>query len=134
MKTNIILLFFPFLLITPKFINKQNQICTKNYQIMETDTMPKFSGGYDSLLFYLESNLIYPSVYKDASIQGKIVCRFIVKNDGSIVDVKIISGLDKALDDAVVELITSMPKWLPGRRKGKAVNVEYYLPVTCKMK
>lgn len=96
--------------------------------------MPKFSGGYDSLLFYLESNLIYPSVYKDASIQGKIVCRFIVKNDGSIVDVKIISGLDKALDDAVVELITSMPKWLPGRRKGKAVNVEYYLPVTCKMK
>lgn len=134
MKTNIILLLFPFLLITPNFIDKQDQTCTKIYQVMETDTMPKFIGGYDSLLFYLESNLIYPSVYNDASIQGKIVCRFIVKNDGSITNIKIISGLDKALDDAVTELIASMPKWLPGRRKGKAVNVEYYLPVSCRMK
>ncbi len=101
---------------------------------METDTMPMFIGGYDSLLVYLETNLIYPSIYSDAGIQGRVVCRFIVKNDGSISNVKVISGLDKALDDTVAELVASMPKWLPGKRKGKAVNVEYYLPVICRIR
>lgn len=106
----------------------------KIYQVMQTDHMPTFDGGYDSLLVYLATNLIYPAIYSDANIQGKIICRFIVAEDGAILDVRIIQGLDKFLDEEVIRVVRSMPKWQPGRRKGKAVNVEYFLPVLLRIK
>lgn len=106
---------------------------SKVYQIMETDTMPIFKGGYDALLAYLNTKLIYPEIYSDASIQGTIICKFAVTEDGSISNIKILQGIDNSLDSKVAEIVSSMPKWLPGKRNGRAVKVEYFLPIICRI-
>ncbi len=121
----------------PVFSQKVDDSCfSRNqvYQIMETDTMPIFKGGYGALLAYIDTNFVYPAIYNETSIQGKIICKFIVSEDGSISNVKILQGLDKYMDDEVLKIISCMPKWLPGKRKDKAVKVEYFLPVVCRIK
>jgi protein TonB len=106
----------------------------KLYQVMETDTMPIYKGGYMALLSYINNTLIYPQIYNEASIQGRVICQLIIEKDGTISSVKVIRGIDKYLDEEVVRVVKSMPKWLPGKRRGDAVRVEYYLPVICRIR
>lgn len=101
---------------------------------METDTMPIYKGGYMALLSYINNTLIYPQIYNEASIQGRVICQLIIEKDGTISSVKVIRGIDKYLDEEVVRVVKSMPKWLPGKRRGDAVRVEYYLPVICRIR
>lgn len=107
---------------------------SKVLQIMETDTMPTFKGGYDALLAYIDTNLVYPDIYNEASIQGRIICKFIVMEDGSISNLKILQGIDNYIDNEVAKVISSMPKWLSGKKNGKPVKVEYFLPIICRIK
>lgn len=137
MKIYIISVSFLLLSALPIFSQKVDDSCfsqNKVYQIMETDTMPIFKGGYNALLAYIDANFVYPAIYNETSIQGKIICKFIVSEDGSISNVKILQGLDKYMDDEVLKIISCMPKWLPGKRKDKTVKVEYFLPVVCRIK
>ncbi|WP_321333074.1 energy transducer TonB [uncultured Bacteroides sp.] len=111
-----------------------DSINRKIYQVMETDSMPVFKGGYDSLLVYVKDHFVFPEIYAETSIQGRVICRFVITEDGAIVDVKVIQSLDSLMDEEIVRVIRSMPKWIPGKRKGKAVKVEYYLPIVCRLK
>ena len=58
---------------------------------------------------------------------------FVVNKDGSIVDVHILKGVDASLDNEAVRVVKSMPKWSPGRQRGKAVRVKYVLPVVFRL-
>ena len=104
------------------------------YQVMETNPSPSYNGGYYCLLNYIDSVFKYPDIYDDASIQGKVICEFIVTKEGDIKDIKVIQGLDAPLDNEIIRILKLMPKWISGKIKGKAVNVEYFLPVYCRVK
>ncbi len=62
-------------------------------------------------------------------IQGKVFIQFVIERDGSITDVKVARGVDASLDKEAVRVVQSMPKWKPGKQRGKPVRVAYTLPI-----
>lgn len=94
------------------------------------EKMPEFpNGGMPGLMKYLSDNIRYPEAAKVAGIQGRVTVVFVVDKDGSITNVKTLRGVDAELDKEAIRVISSMPKWIPGMQKGKAVKVRYTVPV-----
>jgi protein TonB len=82
-----------------------------------------------ALMAYLSKNIKYPSVAQDNGIQGRVLVSFVVNKDGSIVDPEVIKSVDAALDKEAMRVIKAMPKWNPGKQRGKPVRVKYTVPV-----
>ena len=98
------------------------------------ETMPESPGGQQALFKYLSENVKYPVIAQENGIQGRVICQFVVNKDGSIVDVEVVrSGGDASLDKEAVRVIKSMPKWKPGKQRGKAVRVKYTVPVNFRL-
>lgn len=70
---------------------------------------------------------------QEANVQGRVTMQFVVNKDGSIVDVTVLRGVDPALDKETVRVISGMPKWKPGKQRGKPVRCKYTVPVTFKL-
>ena len=98
------------------------------------ESMPEFPGGQQALFKYLSENVKYPVIAQENGIQGRVICQFVVNKDGSIVEVEVVrSGGDPSLDKEAIRVIKSMPKWKPGKQRGKAVRVKYTVPVNFKL-
>ena len=98
------------------------------------ETMPEFPGGQQALFKYLSENVKYPVIAQENCIQGRVICQFVVNKDGAIVDVEVVrSGGDPSLDKEAIRVIKSMPKWNPGKQRGKAVRVKYTVPVNFRL-
>lgn len=97
------------------------------FQVVEQ--MPEFPGGMEALLAYLSKNIKYPAVAQENNIQGRVIINFTVNKDGSIVDPEVKKSLDPSCDKEAMRVIKAMPKWTPGRQRGKAVRVRYTVPV-----
>lgn len=94
------------------------------------EKMPEFpDGGQAGLMQYLAKNIKYPPIAQENGTQGRVTCQFVVNKDGSIVDVKVLRGVDPYLDKEAVRVISAMPKWKPGMQRGKPVRVKYTVPV-----
>ena len=119
------------LLISPSF-DKADE--NKNTVYRSVEQMPRFPGGEAALVKYLESHINYPPVAAKNKIEGHVIVQFIVKNDGSIGEVKVVRSLEKDLDNEAIRVIKSLPKFIPGRQDGKEVSVWYTLPVKFKLK
>jgi protein TonB len=81
------------------------------------------------LYSYLGNNIKYPVMAKESGIQGKVYVTFVVERDGSITDVKVLRGIGGGCDEEAVRVVASMPRWKPGKQRGKPVRVQYNLPV-----
>ncbi|NDP20960.1 MAG: energy transducer TonB [Paludibacter sp.] len=101
------------------------------FQVVET--MPTFPGGDAELFKFLSNNVKYPVIAQENGIQGRVICQFVVNKDGSIVDVEVVRSVDASLDKEAIRVIKSMPKWSPGKQRGKPVRVKYTLPVNFKL-
>lgn len=101
------------------------------YDIVEQN--PEFPGGYSALTEWIDDNLKYPVEAAMDGIEGRVIVQFIVRPTGKIVDAKVVRGIAPSLDKEALRLINIMPNWIPGRQKGKAVNVRYTLPITFKL-
>ncbi|MBQ0104041.1 MAG: energy transducer TonB [Prevotellaceae bacterium] len=101
------------------------------FQVVEQ--MPEFPGGMEALLQYLGKNIKYPASAQENGIQGKSIIEFVVNKDGSIVDPKVIKSLDAACDKEAMRVIKAMPKWTPGKQRGKPVRVKYTVPVSFRL-
>lgn len=101
------------------------------FQVVET--MPAFPGGDAELFKFLGDNVKYPVIAQENGIQGRVICQFVVNRDGSIVDVEVVRTVDPSLDKEAIRVIKSMPRWTPGRQRGKAVRVKYTLPVNFRL-
>ncbi len=98
------------------------------------ETMPEFPGGQAELMKYIATNIKYPVIAQENGIQGRVICQFVVNKDGSIVDVEVVrSGGDASLDKEAVRVVKSMPKWKPGKQRGKAVRVKYTVPINFRL-
>lgn len=97
------------------------------FQVVEQ--MPEFPGGMEKLMEYLSKNIKYPSMAQENNIQGRVIVEFVVNKDGSIVEPKVMRSVDTSLDNEAMRVIKSMPKWTPGKQRGKAVRVRYTVPV-----
>lgn len=101
------------------------------YDIVEQ--YPEFPGGYSALTEWIDDNLKFPVEAAMDGIEGRVIVQFIVRPTGKVVDAEVVRGIAPSLDKEALRLINIMPNWIPGRQKGKAVNVRYTLPITFKL-
>jgi len=96
---------------------------------MVVESMPNFPGGEPALYKYLAENIKYPQMAKESGIQGRVFVTFVVERDGSVTDVRVLRGIGGGCDEEAIRVVKNMPKWTPGKQRGKAVRVQYNLPV-----
>ena len=101
------------------------------FQIVEE--MPSYPGGEQKLMEYVAKNIKYPQIARETGIQGRVFVGFVVEPDGSVSNVKVLRGIGGGCDEEAVRVVKSMPKWKPGKQRGKAVRVSYMLPVNFKL-
>lgn len=94
------------------------------------EKMPQFPGGEKAINEFISKTLQYPVIAQENGIQGKVVCSFIINQDGSVTDAEVVSGVDPSLDREALRIVSAMPKWTPGTQRGKAIRVKYTMPVT----
>ena len=98
------------------------------------EKMPSYPGGENALNQYLSKNVKYPVDAAKAGVQGRVVCQFVISEDGSISNVEVIRGVESTLDAEAVRVIKNMPKWIPGEQRGKAVSVKYTFPINFRLR
>lgn len=98
------------------------------FQLVEEK--PSFNGG-DANEFskWVNSRLVYPEIAKENGVQGRVTLQFTVNADGSVSNVKVLRGVDSSLDKEAVRVVSSSPKWKPGKQRDRAVKVTYTFPV-----
>ncbi len=97
------------------------------FLVVEDD--PEFPGGLSALSQYLASNIKYPQLAKENNITGKVFVSFVVEKDGSVGQVKILRDIGGGCGAEAVRVVKSMPKWKPGKQRGKPVRTQFNLPV-----
>lgn len=95
--------------------------------------MPEFPGGISEFMKFLANNTKYPTIAQQNGVQGRVIVEFVVNQEGSIVDPVIIRSVDPYLDKEALRVISTMPRWKPGMRRGKAVCVKYTVPITFRL-
>lgn len=98
------------------------------------EEMPSFPGGEAKLFEYLGKNIKYPQIAKEAGISGVVYVNFVVGSNGNITDVKVLRGIGGGCDEEAVRVVKNMPKWKPGKQRGKPVKVSYNLPIRFSLK
>jgi TonB family protein len=123
------------ILVTTKKGNTNETKVTANQQpdnsriFTVVEQMPQFPGGDSELNKFLSVNLKAPSDAMASGLQGTVISTFIVEEDGSVANAKIIRGIGKSYDEEVLRVINLMPRWIPGKQNGKAVAVQFTMPV-----
>ena len=112
----------------------KNSKISKSKKIYDVvDEMPVFPGGNGALLEYLATHVKYPVVAQENGVQGRVIVSFVVERDGSITDVRVVRSVDPSLDREAARVVSSMPRWTPGKQNGSAVRVKYNVPVMFKL-
>lgn len=96
------------------------------------DEMPEFPGGMPALMEFLGKNIEYPAEARKEDIQGRVVVKFVVCENGTLCNEEVIRGIGGGCDQEVIRVVKAMPNWKPGKQNGKAVKVYYTLPVSFK--
>ena len=96
---------------------------------------PTFNGG-DANEFskWVNSRLVYPEIAKENGIEGRVTLQFTIDKEGRLGDVKVLSAPDKTLADEAVRVVSSSPKWKPGKQRDRTVKVSYTFPVIYKLR
>lgn len=100
---------------------------------MFVEQNPEYPGGDVGLIKFIQANLKYPQMEKDNNIQGKVLLRFLVMEDGSVRDVTVMRGVTPGLDKEAVRVASLLKGFQPGRQQGKPVRVYYNLPIVFKL-
>jgi protein TonB len=91
--------------------------------------MPTYPGGETALFQYIADSLKYPQEAIETGIVGIVMTSFIILEDGSVGSVKVEQGIGAGCDEAAIAVIENMPNWVPARKGGRAVKVQYMMPI-----
>jgi TonB family protein len=98
------------------------------------ETQPEFPGGMEALMDYLKANIRYPQEAKERGKQGRVIVQFIVEEDGTLTEGKVMKPVDPQLDAEAIRIMRSMPKWKPGETRGKPTRMRFTFPVSFRLK
>ena len=97
------------------------------FLVVEED--PEFPGGLSALSQFIADNIKYPQLAKENNITGRVFVSFVVEKDGSVGQVKVLRDIGGGCGAEAVRVVKSMPKWKPGKQRGKPVRTQFNLPV-----
>ena len=78
---------------------------------------------------YLGKNIKYPELAKEAGISGRVFVTFVIDKSGKVNKVKLLRGIGGGCDEEAIRVVKAMPPWTPGKQRGKAVSVQFNLPI-----
>jgi TonB family protein len=97
------------------------------------EEQPIFPGGDTALINYVARNTKYPAESIKNGEEGRIYVRFIINKNGEIERPVVLRGVSPLLDEEALRVVKSLPKWIPGKHKGKPVDVWFIIPVKFKL-
>lgn len=106
---------------------EEDETETQIFTVVENE--PEFPGGMEALYKYLAQNIKYPQLARENNITGKVYVTFVVEKDGSIANPKVLRDIGGGCGAEAIRVVKAMPKWNPGKQRGKAVRVQFNLPV-----
>lgn len=95
--------------------------------------MPVFPGGEAALMKYLADNTVYPQRAKEAGISGTVYITFVIETDGHVSSIAVLREVGGGCTEEAIRVVSKMPRWEPGRQRGKAVRVRMNLPISFKL-
>jgi periplasmic protein TonB len=100
------------------------------------EVLPQFPGGDAKLIEFVSNTIKYPEKAKKKGNVGTSYISFIVKKSGEVASIKTYKGIPgcKPCDEEAIRVVKLMPRWIPGKQEGKAVDVQYVLPVKFSLK
>jgi TonB family protein len=117
---------------TPTFTDAEGNIV---YNKAETD--PSYDGGNDAMTAFLRDNVKFPKEAQDKQLEGTVFVDFVITKEGNVREVAVMDKTNEDVDQSfrteAIRVVTAMPKWLPGRQHGKAVDVKFSIPITFEM-
>ena len=128
MKILLFIAFLSFMGISFSQITKENQ---EEIALVDPDMPAAFPGGEVELLKFIKENLKYPDTCTALKAKGRVLLSFVVELDGSITNIEVeknLTGCDQ-FAVACMELLSSMPKWIPGESMGIKERLKYRLPI-----
>ena len=116
--------------------NAQKTVVSQSSQSVydEVEVMPEFPGGMQAMIEYLYTNIKYPKDAIKQEVGGRVMVMFVVETDGSLSNVRVARKVFPSLDAEAVRVVKSMPKWKPGKEKGRSVRVNFTMPIVFSVK
>ena len=132
--------------VAPVIIEKEKEEIPEE-PFLFVEEMPRFPGCEEAVMTtkekqacaekmmmeYIYSNVKYPTMAQEGGVEGTVNLRFVVEKDGSISGIKILREPGAGTGREVIRLVKKMPKWIPGKQRGKNVRVQFNLPVKFKL-
>ena len=115
--------------------NAQKTVVSQtNQKVFDTvEQMPEYPGGMQAMIEFLQTNMKYPEDAAKQKVEGRVMVQFVVETDGSVSDVHVAKQVFPSLDAEAIRVVQAMPKWTPGKDKGRVVRVKYNLPIVFRM-
>ena len=115
--------------------NAQKTVVSQtNQKVFDTvEQMPEYPGGMQAMIEFLQTNMKYPEDAAKQKVEGRVMVQFVVETDGSVTDVHVAKQVFPSLDAEAIRVVQAMPKWTPGKDKGRVVRVKYNLPIVFRM-
>jgi protein TonB len=104
-----------------------------NTPFVVVEEMPVFPGGEAALMQYLAKNTVYPKRAKEAGISGTVYVTFVVEPDGLVSSIGVLREVTGGCTEEAIRVVSEMPRWKPGKQRGKAVRVRMNLPISFKL-
>ncbi len=113
--------------VPPAMVEEEEVAEAEIFTVVETS--PSFPGGDEARIRYLTENIKYPQMARESSIQGTVYVTFVVERTGNVSDVRVLRGIGGGCDEEAIRVIKGMPKWSPGKQRGKPVRVQFTMPI-----
>lgn len=97
--------------------------------LLFADQMPEFPGGELALRRFIAAAVRYPLVAQENGVEGTVFLSFVIDEEGRVTQIVVMRGVDPSLDKEAVRVVENMPRWKPGRQAGRAVKVQYRIPI-----
>lgn len=107
----------------------ETEVETEDIVFTNPDEMPSYPGGMSKMVNFINQSIIYPQMAIEYNIGGTVNIEFIVRRDGQITDIRVISGIGGGCDDESIRVVKTMSNWIPGKMDGRDVSVRYFLPI-----
>jgi protein TonB len=114
---------------TPVVVVQEEEEISEEVIFTVVEDQPSYPGGEEARIRYLQENLRYPQMAREAGIQGTVFVTFVVERDGSVTDVRVLRGIGGGCDEEAVRVVQNMPRWNPGRQRGQPVRVQFNMPI-----
>ena len=113
----------------------EEEVEEETYFVFNVEEQPTFNGGNaNEFTKWVNAHIQYPQIAQEMSIQGKVTLQFTIEKDGSLQNVKVLSTPDESLSKEAVRVVSSSPKWKPGKQRDRAVKVTYTFPVVFQLR